>query len=50
MENPQHISLIIGKINIFAKEPKVLIFKRLRTKKSRAICSSTAKINFLKPY
>jgi hypothetical protein len=50
MEQPTHISLIIESMDIFDKEPKALIFKRLRTKKSRAICSSTAKINFLKPF
>jgi hypothetical protein len=42
MNEPLHISEIIKQMDIFAKEPKVLIFKRLRTKKSRAICSSTA--------
>jgi hypothetical protein len=43
MNNPTHISTIIQQMNIFEKESKPLVFKRLRTKKSRAICSSTAK-------
>ena len=42
MKEPKHISEIIEEMNIFEKEPKVLIFRRLRLKKSRAICSSTA--------
>ena len=47
MENPQHISLIIGDMNIFSKEPKILVFKRLRTKKAVKCSDFTArKFNF----
>lgn len=42
MKTPQHISSIISEINIFSKEPKLLVFKRLGTKKRRAITSSTS--------
>ena len=44
MREPLHISQIIEGMNIFDNEPKVLIFKRLRAKKSRATGNSTAVI------
>lgn len=34
MNNPIHISIIIQQMNVFEKESKPLVFKRLRTKKA----------------
>ena len=47
MKTPQHISLIINEINIFSKEPNLLVFKRLKTKKAVKLGDFTAqKFNF----
>lgn len=50
MKEPKRISEIIAEMDIFGKEPKVLIFKRLGAKKIRCATNTTEKTKFLKPY
>lgn len=46
MKEPLHISVIIESMDIFATEPRPLIYKRLRTKKAVVRLTQRQKLNF----